>query len=265
GSAQGQADFSPEEYEWITPSATLEVIELGASQHPEALLLTTPVDEAEDPPNRTQLFVSDGKLLRRILNQSYGVYNVTELDFLGDGTFEYTEDGWTACGRLDFPETTVVQEVVTVGLTDGAEMSEIGRRPSELTQDCNNLAACPYVYVLGVEGEELIGEILRNVRGRDAYTTQGLELPTQHGLLHIQLREEKEEVTYLDAIALLVDGEKILPRACGDGSDLGHCSIDGISLRLDEGDVLDLWFEVPPGATSLELNATGYYVPTPKS
>ncbi|MCP3975855.1 MAG: hypothetical protein GY720_15340, partial [bacterium] len=40
GSAQGQADFSPEEYEWITPSATLEVIELGASQHPEALLLT---------------------------------------------------------------------------------------------------------------------------------------------------------------------------------------------------------------------------------
>lgn len=266
GSAQGQAEIPAAHQYRIETQAAIQVVELGSPEYSEAILVSLPSIENEDPPNVEQLFVPDGKVLRRVLNRSFGVYGVTSLDFLGDGTLEYLESGWTACGRSGESigsGAEVPLQIVTLGFV-GDDMSEIERRDSTVTQKCDELAACPYVYVMGAEGEELIGEILRNIRGRDAYTTQSLELPTQHGLLHVQLREEKEEVTYLDAIALLVDGEKILPLACGDGGDLSHCGIDGISLRLEEGDVLDLWFEVPSTATSLELSATGYYVPTPQ-
>ena len=262
GSAQGHADIPDAIDYFIGEQARIDVVELGAFDHPRAILVTLPLEDTEDPPNLYQLFVAEGKLLRRVLSEVYGVYGITELIFLGDGTAEYQEDGWTACLRAEMPDE-VNRQIVTLGYV-GGELVEIARRDSAQTQRCDQLAACPYVYVLAGDGsEEYIGEILRNVRGREAYTTQALALPTHIGWLHVQLREEKAEVTYLDAISLLADGEVVLPRICGTDGDISHCTVDGVSLRLAEGDVLDLWFEVPEGAVSLELRATGYYVPTP--
>lgn len=261
GSAQGQADIPDATPYFIEEQARIDVVELGAFDHPTAILVTLPQEDTEDPPNRYQLFVAEGERLRRVLNESYGVYGITELIFLGDGTAEYQEDGWTACLRAEMPEEAN-RQIVTLGFVNG-ELTEISRRDSPQSQTCDELAACPYVYVLADGGEELVGEILRDVRGRDAYTTQGLTLPTHEGWLHVQLREEKAEVTFLDAISVLADGHEVLPRACGVGVELSHCSADGVALRLTEGELLDLWFAVPRGAESLELSATGYYVPTP--
>ena len=152
--------------------------------------------------------------------------------------------------------------LISFGLVAG-QMKEIGRVESTESYACDRLAACPYVYVMTEAGAELVGEILRDVRGSDAYATQDLALPMQHGTVHVQLREEKKEVTYLDSIALVVDGREVLPTICSWEQGLPHCAADGDFHRMFEGDVLDLWFTVPDGASSIELRATGYYIPTP--
>lgn len=138
GSAQGQADITSTDPYWIGEQAKISVVELGAEGFSQAILVEIPVAEEEDPPNFNQLFVAEGKLLRRVLNESLGVYSVTELTFVGDGTIEYQEDGWTACARADFPEEAN-RQFVTLGFV-GDEIGEIGRRDSAETQVCDQLA-----------------------------------------------------------------------------------------------------------------------------
>lgn len=112
------------------------------------------------------------------------------------------------------------------------------------------------------EEPELIGEILRNVRGRDAYTTQSLRLPpVTNRPLRLRIAEEKPEITYLDAVWMSVDGARVSPREC-EGSVLPlWCAADGKPFRLAEGHAIELTFDVM--GEHLELMATGYYVPTP--
>ena len=138
GSAQGQADISSTDPYWVGEQAGISVVDLGAQGYAQAILVEIPVAEEEDPPNVSQLFVVEGKLLRRVLHESYGVYSVTALDFLGNGTIEYQEDGWTACGREDFPEESN-RQIVTLGFV-GDEIGETGRHNSSDTQICNQLA-----------------------------------------------------------------------------------------------------------------------------
>lgn len=138
GSVRGQADIVSTDPYWIGEQAGISVVDLGADGYSHAILVEIPVAEEEDPPNANQLFVVEGKLLRRVLNQTYGVYSVTSLSFLGDGTIEYQEDGWTACGREDFPEESN-RQIVTLGFV-GGDLSETGRRDSPDTQVCDQLA-----------------------------------------------------------------------------------------------------------------------------
>ena len=70
---------------------------------------------------------------------------------------------------------------------------------------------------------------------------------------------EKPEITYLDAVALSVDGVLVPP--CG----LPHrrsalCAADQQLLRLEKGDAVELRFDVPDDATGVEIVAWGYYV-----
>ena len=138
GSAQGQADITGASEYWMAEQARIAVVDLGAADHPQAILVELPVLEDEDPPNVNQLFVVEGKVLRRVLNEDYGVYGVTTLRFLGDGTIQYQEDGWTACGREDYPEQSN-RQIVTLGFV-GEEIGEIERRDSSDVQVCDQLA-----------------------------------------------------------------------------------------------------------------------------
>lgn len=138
GSARGQADISSTDPYWIGEQAGISVVDLGAVGYAQAILVELPVPDEEDPPNVNQIFVLEGDTLRRVLNQAYGVYGVTELSFLGDGTIEYQEDGWTACGREDFPEISN-RQIVTLGFA-GDQLAEVSRRDSSDTQVCDQLA-----------------------------------------------------------------------------------------------------------------------------
>ncbi|KAB2890487.1 MAG: YARHG domain-containing protein [Kofleriaceae bacterium] len=128
-------------------------------------------------------------------------------------------------------------------------------------------AACPLVYVEGEDGALTYeGEILRDLvrAGREA--TQHLRLDAAgacHGEVRVQLVEAKDEITYLDDVALVVDGVAIAPRACANGATPAYCANDGRYLTLHRGDSLPLVFDVPAGAACAtpELRADGYYVP----
>lgn len=130
--------------------------------------------------------------------------------------------------------------------------------------------ACPYVYVLRGGEWTRIGEVLRDLRHVSLRKTQSLDLgtiaPGEDGTLHIMLAEEKDEITYLDAVWLERDGERVYPASCAESSrdkqPLAHCEIDGEDLIMHRGDELELRFELPDTRPARwELVAHGHYEP----
>jgi YARHG domain len=111
-------------------------------------------------------------------------------------------------------------------------------------------AACPFVYRDGVR----LGEILRNFNGPAREATQGLAVTAPcSGRVTYRIAEEKDEVTYLDELVLVVGGETLLP---------DHTALrgnDGHHVTLVSGTWVDVTFEVPAGSTCSELRANGHY------
>lgn len=240
--------------------ASVGVKLLGDGQ--PAVLLSTPIAGAEDPPNRHQLFLvgKQGSLIR-VFDESPGAYGVRELRFPGDGTMRYVEDGWGACNRTKHPKEVALQEV-SYRLNDTAtKMIESDRKDTVKTQKCDMLAACPFVYVVGSDREMFVGEILRNLRRPALYAQQSLALPRTEGPLRIRIAEEKKEVTYLDEVHVLADGQRIQPRSCRQISQWAYCRADDLPHLLHESESLTLEFDLPRGASQIELVASGYYVP----
>ncbi len=266
GRFEGQAAVDRASDYWMKKQARLKVVALDAGTHVRVVLLELPALSEEDPPNRVQLFVVDGERLRRVLDWTPTGYGPVSLDLPGDGSLRYVEDGWTACDRAKHPSAEpVARERVTLRMTGepGAEqMTEVEREPSGLVQRCDELAACPHVYVLDGDRATYVGEILRHLRGAAAYDRQSLGLPSPPGdVLRVRIAEEKPEVTHLDAIALSVDGRLHLPLGCHEVPLPEHCEVDHAATRLGPGEVLELAFEVPRDARTIELVGWGFYLP----
>lgn len=132
-------------------------------------------------------------------------------------------------------------------------------------------AACPLVYLEGPGGAlSYQGEILRYL-GRPSFErTEELRLDAlpacAGGEVRIQLVEAKDEITYLDDVALVIDGTAIAPRACAeDGAAPAYCAEDGRHLTLSRGQTLSLVFDIPSSArcTAPALRANGHYISVP--
>ncbi|MFO0548689.1 MAG: hypothetical protein U0271_09890 [Polyangiaceae bacterium] len=264
GEAQGTAAPPTGSRYFQDRQASLRAVEFDKSAGLHAVLVTFPTDEEEDPPNRYQLFLVRGASLERVFDSILGNYGITEVTFPGDGTMHYVEDGWTACAHVTVAQTTVPRHEVALAVV-GNTMKETSRKVGRLKQACDQLAACPYVYVVNGEKETLAGEILRELRGKAAYTTQELALDPIPGerTLRVRVKEEKLETTHLDAIELDIDGVAQSPKACATADAPAYCVADGVPLLLRQGDALELEFDLPPSASEVRLRAQGYYVPTP--
>jgi len=277
GSPQGAVDMSG-----ASDHTTLRVVDLDRARGLRGVLVTLVTDDDEDPPNRYQLFVPAKAVLRRILNVTPGVYGSPEsgkLKFSGDGTVRYLEDGWSACERAGLTPPpgsspprypTAALEEVVLGLQKDGLMAPTGRELTSQMQVCYPFAACPFVYVMDEHGAaNLIGEILRDLRGVGSYASQTLALPLPartDTALHVRLAEAKPEVTHLDQIFVEIDGVRVAPKACAGSSSRkrpAYCSADRRAHVLREGDTLDLRFELPSTGGRPVLHASGYYVPTP--
>jgi hypothetical protein len=248
---------------WET-QAKLSVVDLDGAR--KAVLLATPTPEEEDPPNRYRLFLVEDGGLPLVFDQVIGAYGIQELRVPGDGTVRFTEDGWTACERLGYPPVAPQQEIVFRLDPATKKMTEAGRTDTTQKMTCSELAACPYVYLATAGGEVLVGEILRDLRGRAAYAQQRLPLPARGDrFLRLRIAEEKQEVTFLDELHLEVAGEVVRPQACADADAPSYCRADGVPFVLRPGESLELEVPLPAGSAGkrVVLVARGYYVPTP--
>ncbi len=261
GGWQGKVDV-PQASEYFTKEyskISAEVLDAGKGVRAVFVVLAT--EGEEDPPARYQVLTPRDGALVKIYDAVLGNYGSPPLRFAGDGTVKYTEDSWTSCGNAGAGSVPVHE--VTLGLDGSGMLVQQARTPTAETFDCNNLAACPWIYVDGADGPVKVGEILRNVRGKAAYTLQPLALPAADaGSLRIRVAEEEEEVTYLDEIYVEADGVRLAPTACATATPPAYCVADHQPLRLRQGDVLELTFDLPRSTTPT-IYARGYYVPTP--
>lgn len=244
--------------------AKLSVVTLEPGQ--PIVVLATPTADSEDPPNRYQVFLVGDGAITKAFDQRIGTYGVHPLNVKGDGAIFYVEDGWTACERAKFPKEATRQKVSFTLDATGKAFVESGRADTAEKMKCNELAACPFVYRVEGSAETRLGEILRYLRGADAYAEQTLEIPGEPGeRLHLRLKEEKLEITYLDAVHLEVGSVRVMPERCEAKPAPAHCVPDHQPYVMRPGDTLDLVFRIPAGAESepARLVARGYYVPIP--
>lgn len=123
-------------------------------------------------------------------------------------------------------------------------------------------AACPFAYLVTAAGPVLQGELLRNLDAPTREGTQALAVTAPcGGPVTYRITEEKEEVTQLDELTLVVDGLVLRPTSCTQGGAL--CANDGVAHSLAKGDAVEVSFEVPHGlaCTRTHLRANGHYVP----
>lgn len=122
-------------------------------------------------------------------------------------------------------------------------------------------AACPFVYERTGDAWAYRGELLRNLASPAWEATQTLALGDDaacSAARTIRIAEEKAERTYLDSVALAIDGAVVRPDACGDGA---VCADDGRYAELATGESIELTFTLPaPSCARGELIANGYYV-----
>lgn len=248
----------PEGVIW-SRQASLEVVTFDDER--EAVVLALPTRDDEDPPNHYRVWIVHEGALLPVFDQVVGTYGVHPLILPGDGTVRYVEGGWGACSRLEFPAEATRQEVVHRWSAITGSVNE-ERTDTEQVQRCEMLAACPFVYLVDGDEETFVGEVLRNIRGRENAALQPLVIgATASGALHVRIREEKEEVTFLDELYAEVDGVQLQPVSCAD-ADEAFCAADGVPFVMRPGDELDVRFELP-AAGELTIWARGYYVPTP--
>ena len=127
---------------------------------------------------------------------------------------QYYVGGCFIAAPLSRQEAGVGDEVILyAGITGGGASSdyqmvtlEPGRRKDiTITLTDKDGWACPWVYVFNGTAFERRSEILRNLKSKSLETTQRHPLgpvPVQDGIIRLQIREEKPEISYLDALHL---------------------------------------------------------------
>ena len=245
--------------EGATTDSQLAVVSLGGKRR--GVHLISPTEDVEDPPPRHRVFLYDKGTLRLVHDDVVG----STVKFSKLGTARYVESGWAACMREQDANPNVTptrarKQIITLKLDAAGKRMVKTIKPSTEFQDCDQLAACPFVYEVVGDDVRFVGEILRNLRDKSLETTQTLWLGERAGPATVRLVEQKPETTYLDEVYLDVDGVRVAPRACAVVPSLPYCSADGNYHLMAIGDVLELEFDTPGGKR--ELVARGYYIPT---
>ncbi len=130
-----------------------------------------------------------------------------------------------------------------------------------------NCLSCPWLYVHDGNNFLKKTEIIKDVVGKDSKQTNLYELEKSSiidGILKIKIQEEKDETSYLDHIALKVNGV-YYPALLTDGSKHNQLlKEDEQYLSLNKGENIELEFQIPSNIIieTVELEASGYYEPS---
>lgn len=128
-----------------------------------------------------------------------------------------------------------------------------------------NCLSCPWLYIFEDGQFHRKTEILKDAVGLEGATTSFYALDaaaTVDGRIRAQIREEKDEKTFVDAVVLTIDGVPCPSCLVAGGGGLE--AIDGSYLTLEKGERVDLEFALPDGTregAQIVLEAHGYYEP----
>jgi hypothetical protein len=191
-----------------------------------------------------------------------------------EGEFEpgtYAVAGEFIAGPLSREEAGAGEDAILwAGVTGGGASSEyeMVTLDAGATTSLNipltdaNGWACPWLYVFNGTTFERRTEILRHLRGKDQARTEITPLgpvTARDGAIVIRIVEEKDEVTYLDALVLLIDGVPVFA-----DQSVQVNTADGDYLILRRGESVELRFQVPASfatGDSVSVIAAGYYLP----
>jgi hypothetical protein len=126
--------------------------------------------------------------------------------------------------------------------------------------------ACPWLYVSHNHTLERRTEILRNLRGKDQERTEITSISpvtVVDGFIVVKVAEEKDEVTFIDALYLLIDG-KAIHAEDNPGAASSVAAVDGNYLVLHRDEAYELRFQAPASFAEgdpVAVVVTGYYVP----
>ncbi len=128
--------------------------------------------------------------------------------------------------------------------------------------DSSILRACPFVYSW-IGGEYVYqGEIIRNLNDKSKESTQLLPINIfqQDGMIKLLIKEEKHETSYINYLALDINGEIVEPM---DGPE-EILKIDSKYFNMEFGESLELVFDLNSRGGVLEkakIISHGYYIP----
>ena len=218
----------------------------------------------EDPPSRQVIYLVEPDGLKKVFDGYLGTYGTNRLVFKGDGRVTYTTDDWQAYEDHDNQHHTIVYRLDK----KTGRLKRDGAIPTGRFIDPEELSACPFVYVKRGAQYERVGEILRDVRGKKAYTLQGFDMPPsayEGGSLSLRITEEKRERTFLDELFVVADGRRVEATQCdaqapSSATRPAWCDADHAAHIMEEGDRFEARFEVGP-AKAVALYARGYYIP----
>jgi hypothetical protein len=135
--------------------------------------------------------------------------------------------------------------------------------PSDFTEW--NCLSCPWLCIY--DGKDYVkhSEVLKDVTGYENRTTTTTSIDPSlviDGKLSFQIREEKDEISYIDQIRLKVGDQYLSVSADRDAALLS--ATDDEFLMLKKGQQINLSVEMPSSwnaSTPLVLEVTGYYHP----
>ena len=224
---------------------TFQVVDIDKNDNRKEFLISQFEQEDEDPSKIHYIYRFFG---RNLLTQTYiksEGYSGGNIRFL-ENEFEVThKNNPQTIGTYKLSKFFIKKSKLYVG-----EESEIE-------------AACPYVYLKTGDDYVFKGEIIRNLIGKSAESIQTLELGTANSeKIIIRIKEEKEEISYLNQITVKSDNKIVSPLNLGNNSDL--IVDDKKYYLLRKGEFIDLEFKVTKNA-KITLIGKGYYIPLVKS
>jgi hypothetical protein len=242
----------------------IQIVDIDRRDSFREVMVTQFVDD-EDPPPVVSFWTYREGSLRSMLSPRGGPQQMigTGLNLSGNGvitieTSQCVRDADPQHQRNGLRERTIHRLVLTDGTYTHSDLMDSVTR-TRTPADCAQMA-CPVVRV--GRQERAVGEILRNLRGTSAETWQRLRIDPadagEDGWLPLALSEEKREITHLDAIHVVADGQVVQAEGCASESLRASCVEGGDRMTLRSGDVVRFRFHVGH-PQELVVWARGYY------
>jgi len=220
---------------------TFQIVDIDKNDNRKEFLISQYEQEEEDPSKMHYIYRFFG---RNLLTQSY-----IKSEGYSGGNIRFHEN--------DF-EVTHKNNPQTIG-TYSLSKFFIRKTNLYVGEESEMLAACPFVYLKSGDDYIYKGEIIRNLIGKSAESLQTLELGTAHSeKIVVRIKEEKDEISYLNQISVISDGKMIKPKRLGNNSDL--LVDDANYYALKKGEYVDLEFKVAKNS-KITLIGKGYYIP----